>query len=74
MPSSFRLINNTLVGQGGLNPNNQSISSLALQDLTLANASSQKNKTVLRERRLLKALNPKPFRSHFTLLKGSEKK
>ncbi len=72
MPSSFRLINHTLVGQGGLNPNCNSISSLALQDLTLANASSKRNKTVSGERRLLNNLNPKPLRSH-TLLKEAKK-
>ena len=73
MPIAFRLINHTLVGQGGLNPNCNSISSLALQDLTLANASSKRNKTVSGERSLFNNLNPKLFRSH-TLLKGSEKK
>ncbi len=73
MPSAFRLVNHALAGEGSKNPK-VSCSSISLQDLLLAKASSRAgNKTVLRERNLLKALNPKPFRSRFTLLKENSK-
>ena len=74
MPAIFRLVNHALAGQGSLNPKAKSISNLALQDLTLAKASSLGNKTVSRERSLFRFLNPKPFRSHHTLLKEAKKK
>ena len=76
MPSAFRLVNYALAGEGVNNPNSIKAHKslpLSLQDLMLAKASSLGNKTVLRERNLLKNLNPKPFRSHHTLLKGIEK-
>ena len=72
MPSIFRLVNHTLAGEDSKNPK-VSCFNLSLQDLTLAKASSLGNKTVSRERSLLKVLNPKPFRSHHTLLKEVEK-
>ena len=74
MPVAFRLVNHTLAGQGCLNPKAKSTSNLALQDLTLAKASSLGNKTVSRDRSLLKNLNPKPLWSHYTLLKEAKKK
>ena len=73
MPSSFRLINHALAGEATKSPKG-SCSNLSLQDLTLAKASSVGNKTVSRDRSLLKVLNPKPLRSHNTLLKEAKKK
>ncbi len=54
MPVAFRLINHALAGQGVNNPKGpNSCFPLALQDLTLADASSPGNETVFRERKRL---------------------
>ncbi len=73
MPAIFRLVNHALAGGESKNPK-VSCSNLSLQDLMLAKASSLGNKTVSRERSLFRFLNPKPFRSHHTLLKEAKKK